>query len=109
MKTLVKGLSASSGRVRGKARVILPSGRGKKLKSGEILVVYITNASMFVDIIGKAKAIVTDVGGLGSHPAIIARELGIPCVVATESATKIIKSGMEIIVDGNRGVVYQVK
>jgi len=108
MKKLVEGLPASTGKVTGKACVILPSGKGKqKLKPGEILVCRITDASMFVGIIENAAAIVTDLGGLGSHPAIVARELGIPCVVLTKSATKIIKTGMKIIVDGNKGEVYE--
>lgn len=106
MKVLVKGIPASPGKVQGKAKVILP-GKGGRLEKDEILVAYITDASMFVDIIGKAKAIVTDVGGVTSHPAIVSRELGLPCVVATKSATKVIKSGMMIVVDGNKGVVYE--
>jgi len=106
MKVLVKGISASIGKARGKARIIQP-GRGQKLKPGEILVARITDASMFVDIIGNARAIITDIGGQSSHPAIVSRELGIPCVVATNKATKVIKTGMEIIVDGDKGVVYE--
>ena len=61
---------------------------------------------MVVDIIEKAIGIVTDFGGLASHPAIVARELGLPCVVGTQTATSVIKDGMEIIVDGDEGVVY---
>lgn len=106
MKVLVKGVPASPGKAQGKARVILP-GESQRLKPGEVLVAYITDASMFVDIIGNAKAIVTDVGGITSHPAIVSRELGLPCVVATKSATKVIKTGTEIIVDGDKGVVYK--
>lgn len=106
MKVLVKGVPASPGKAQGKARVLLP-GKSQRLKSGEVLVAYITDASMFVDIIGKARAIVTDVGGVTSHPAIVSRELGLPCVVATKKATKVIKTGMEIVVDGNKGVVYE--
>jgi pyruvate,water dikinase len=106
MKILVKGIPASKGIARGKARVILP-GPGQELRPGEILVAYITDASMFVDIITKAKAIVTDQGGITSHPAIVSRELGLPCVVATQKATKIIKTGVEIVVDGTKGVVYE--
>jgi pyruvate,water dikinase len=106
MKVLVKGTPASQGKVQGKARIIIP-GKSQQLEEGEVLVAYITDASMFVDIIGKAKAIVTDVGGITSHPAIVARELGLPCVVATRTATKIIKTGMEIVVDGSKGVVYE--
>ena len=105
-KVLVKGTPASSGKVRGTARVIRPD-RRQKLKAGEILVTLMTDASMFVDIIENAAAIVTDLGGLGSHPAIVARELGIPCVVATGNATEVIKDGIEVVVDGGEGVVYE--
>jgi pyruvate,water dikinase len=106
MKVLVKGTPASFGKARGRARVILP-GENQHLAPDEILVAYITDASMFVDIIGKASAIVTDVGGITSHPAIVSRELGLPCVVATGKATKVIKTGMEIVVDGDEGIVYE--
>ncbi len=106
MKLLIKGIPASGGIAKGRARVILPGSNGK-LKPGEILVAYITDASMFVEIMAHAKAIVTDQGGITSHPAIVSRELGIPCVVATQKATKIIKSGMRIIVDGKKGVVCE--
>ncbi len=105
MKVIVKGIAASPGKAKGVARVILPGTR-RSLKEGEILVAYITNASMFVDIISKAKAIVTDEGGITSHPAIVARELGVPCVVATKTATQKIKDGQRIVVDGNQGVIY---
>lgn len=108
MKLLVKGLPASTGKTSGKARVILPSKKTRqRLKPREILVARMTDASMFVGIIANAAAIVTDLGGLGSHPAIVARELGIPCVVATKTATRAIKTGMKIIVDGNKGVIYE--
>lgn len=108
MKLLVKGLPASTGKTNGKARVILPSKKARGgLKRGEILIARMTDASMFVGIIENAAAIVTDFGGLGSHPAIVARELGIPCVVMTKAATKVIKTGMKIIVDGNKGIVYE--
>jgi pyruvate,water dikinase len=106
MRVLVKGIPASSGRVEGRARVIMPNNR-QRLKLGEILVARITDASMFVEIIQNAKAIVTDIGGMTSHPAVVARELGLPCVVATKKATRVIKTGMKIIVDGRKGIVYE--
>lgn len=108
MKLLVKGLPASAGKASGKARVILPVKKTKQgLQKGEILVARMTDASMFMGIIENASAIVTDLGGLGSHPAIVARELGIPCVVLTQKATKVIKTGMKITVDGNKGEIYE--
>lgn len=106
MKVLVEGTPASAGKALGLARVLHPKEKGK-LNPGDILVVRITDASMFVDIIESASAIVTDLGGLSSHPAIVARELGIPCVVGTQSATRVIKSGMMVLVDGDQGAVYE--
>ena len=104
-KLLIRGLGASAGKAKGKARVVRP-GKANSLKPGEILVTKITDASMFVAIMRNAAAIVTDLGGVGSHPAIVARELGIPAVVATQKATQVIKTGMQIIVDGDRGEVH---
>ena len=56
----------------------------------------------------KAGAIVTDFGGMTSHAAGIARELGIPCVVATEQGTALIGDGKSIVVDGSEGCVYEL-
>lgn len=106
MKVLVKGVPASTGSVAGRARIIYP-GDGQRLIRGEILVTHITDAFMFVEILSNAAAIVTDLGGVTSHPAIVARELGIPCVVATNTATKVVKTGINIFVDGNKGVIYE--
>lgn len=106
MRILTTGLAASSGRVRGRARVILSPQDISSLNEQEILVTPITEPSMVVDIIEKAIAIVTDHGGLASHPAIVARELGLPCVVGTHSATTVISTGMYVLVDGDEGVVY---
>jgi pyruvate,water dikinase len=77
-----------------------------KVKNGDILVTTMTNP-LFVPAIQKAAAIVTDVGGLLSHAAIVSREFGIPCIVGTKKATKILNDGDEIIVDGTKGEVYK--
>jgi pyruvate,water dikinase len=57
----------------------------------------------------KAAAIVTDVGGITSHAAIVSRELQIPCVIGTGNATKIIKDGDRVEVDANNGFVKLLK
>lgn len=56
----------------------------------------------------KAKAIVTNTGGILSHAAIVAREIGIPCVVGTEDAVEKLEDGSKILVDGTEGEVYQI-
>jgi len=106
-KMILKGIPASAGVVEGKVKIV---GNGKKIsefKEGDILVARITNPSMVMTI-SKSAAIITDIGGLTSHPAILSRELGIPCIVGAEKATKVLKNGMKIKVDGKKGIVYEI-
>jgi len=62
----------------------------------------------FIVLIKKAKAIITDQGGMTSHVAIISRELGIPCVVGTDIATKILKNGDKIEIDIRQGKINKI-
>lgn len=103
---LVNGKGASPGLVSGKARVIFSASEIKDVDSGEILVTKMTTPD-FVPAMRKVVAIVTDEGGITSHAAIVSRELGITCVVGSNEATKRIKTGQVITVDGNTGFVYQ--
>lgn len=102
---ILKGIPASSGVVEGIVKIVKGIKDISKFKEGDILVAEITEPSMVI-MMNKAGAIVTDKGGLTSHPAIISRELGIPCVVATRNATKLLKDGVKIRVDGTRGEVF---
>ena len=108
-KVIVKGLPASPGNVAGRVHVILDPSRIDEFKEGEILVTEMT-APDWVPAMKKAKAIVTDSGGMTCHASIVSRELGIPCVVGTKSrsveATKVLKSGQDITIDAQNGVVY---
>jgi pyruvate,water dikinase len=104
-KILIRGLPASPGRGAGKAHIIPTSDRVNEFQLGEILVTQMT-APDWVPAMKKAKAIVTDSGGMTCHAAIVSRELGIPCIVATRNATKILTSGMDVTVDAKSGVVY---
>lgn len=108
MELVLRGRSASPGAIRGNARVFnkIHTSSTLEIKEGEILVVPFLTPHHFEFII-KAGAIVTDYGGVTSHAASIARELGIPCVVATEKATVVLKTGIEVFVDGDEGTVYQ--
>lgn len=108
LKVILKGVAASAGIARGKVKIILKPSQNSKMKKGNILVTEMTNP-LFVPAIQKAKAIVTDVGGLTSHAAIISRELGIPCVVGTKRATKILKDGNRVKVDGMKGEIFLIK
>lgn len=107
---LVKGLPASPGRVSGKIHVIMDPKDIDQFQQGEILVTEMT-APDWVPAMKKALAIITDSGGMTCHASIVSRELGIPCVVGTKSrgaaATSVFKTGMEVTVDANNGVVYE--
>jgi len=106
---VVKGLPASPGRVAGVAHVILDPKDIDEFKEGEILVTTMT-APDWVPAMKKAKAIVTDAGGMTCHASIVSRELGIPCIVGTKSrsseATVAIEDGKTITVDATNGIVY---
>lgn len=97
------GLPVSSGVIEGRARVIL-SIEDAVLEDGDILVTSFTDPSwtpLFVSI----KGLVTEVGGLMTHGAVIAREYGLPAVVGVENATKLIQDGQRIRVNGTEGYV----
>ncbi len=97
------GLPVSSGVIEGRARVILHM-EDADLEEGDILVTPFTDPSwtpLFVSI----KGLVTEVGGLMTHGAVIAREYGLPAVVGVEHATKLIKDGQRIRVNGTEGYV----
>jgi pyruvate,water dikinase len=106
VEIILKGLPASPGIAAGKARVLRGPEEIKRVRSGDILVTAMTSPD-YVPAMKKAAAIVTDEGGITSHAAIVSRELGVPCVVGTGSATKVIKDDMEVTVDGRSGLVYR--
>jgi len=99
-----KGLSASRGIIRGKARVLEDASKIPEFKEGEIIVTYMTTME-FTPIFRKTKAVVTDEGGMSCHAAIISREFKVPCIVGSKVATRVVKTGDKIEVDANKGVV----
>ncbi len=101
-----KGRAASSGVATGTVKVITRLGELSKLKQGDILVVKQSNPAWTVGMM-KAAAMVSETGGIISHVAIVAREMGIPCVVGVENATALLKDGDVIRVDGSKGVIYE--
>jgi pyruvate,water dikinase len=108
IKVVAKGIAAGKRDIGfGVARVVLtPEDASKLMKKGDILVTTMTNPD-YVPFMRLASAIVTDKGGFTCHAAIVSRELGIPCVVGTENATKLMFSGKEYTVDARSGVVYK--
>lgn len=101
---LVSGLGASSGRASGAVRVLTGPEQAADLQPGEVLVAPMTTPD-WVPVLRRAAGLVTDGGGMTCHAAIVSRELGIPCVVGTRNATKLLRTGEIVTVDGKLGHV----
>lgn len=102
-KVACKGL----GEVRGKVKIILGETHFTKFEEGDILVAAMTRPE-YVPLMKKAKAIITDEGGLTCHAAVISRELNVPCIIGTKVATKKLFDGKEVIIDTEEGIITSV-
>src|SRR5476651_1098941 len=98
-KEILSGVAASSGQATGSVKIIVPGGDRANFREGEVLVTRLTDPSM-IAMMTQAAAIVTEVGGLTSHPAIVSREMGTPCVVSVKGATSVLEDGQTVRVDG---------
>jgi len=98
------GAAASPGVVEGRARVVIDVGEIAGVRDGDVLVCPITSPA-WAPIFSNVKAVVTDIGGVMSHAAIVCREYGLPAVVGTGRATAEIRTGQRIRVDGSTGIV----
>ena len=101
-------MACLGGIIRGRAKVCLDKNEIRKVKRGDILVAQYTTPD-FVPAMEKAAAIVADQGGLSSHAAIVSRELGVPCVIATQNGTRIIHDNDLLEVDARKGAVRILK
>jgi pyruvate,water dikinase len=106
-ETLLRGLAAAPGRATGRVRILMSPEHWRKVELGDVLVAPMTNPE-WAPAVRRAAAVVTDGGGLTCHGAIVARELGVPCVVATRVATSRLSDGQLVTVDGQFGVVLEV-
>ncbi|GEL72264.1 phosphoenolpyruvate synthase [Myxococcus virescens] len=105
-KALVQGLGASPGVAAGRVRVLASPAEGRQLQPGEVLVAEMTSPD-WVPTMRRAAAIVTDRGGMTCHAAIVSRELRKPCVVGTRTATRTLRAGEPVTVDGSTGEVRE--
>lgn len=103
---LVRGIGVSPGQRSGLIQIILNVKNISSFKQGNILVTEMTTPD-WVPAMKIASAVVTNLGGKTCHAAIVSRELGVPCVVGTENATKILKDGEMVTVDGQRGLIFK--
>lgn len=108
LKVAAKGIAAGKRSIgAGVAKVVFsPKDAEKLVSKGDVLVTTMTNPD-FVPYMRLANAIVTDKGGVTCHAAIVSRELGIPCIVGTDTATKTMVTGKKYTVDARSGVVYE--
>ncbi len=106
--TEVKGKTGAKGKASGKAIVIHSNLDLNKVQDGCVLVAHMTRQD-YVPAMRKCVAFVTDEGGITCHTAIIARELGVPCIVGTGNATEVFKDGDQIEVNADKGIAKKVK
>ncbi|MCK4454010.1 phosphoenolpyruvate synthase [Candidatus Parcubacteria bacterium] len=102
-KPILEGIAIGNKIGQGKVHIIPNVSKIGQFRDGEVLVTKITDPD-WVPIMRLASAIITDEGGKTCHSAIVARELGIPCIVGTKTATKILKNGQDITIDCTQGL-----
>jgi phosphoenolpyruvate synthase/pyruvate phosphate dikinase len=100
----LRGIPGSPGEITGVARVIRGPEDFDKLQNGDILVAPLTNP-VWTPLFAVAGGVVTEVGGILSHGAIVAREYGIPAVMGVAGATSLVQDGQALVVDGNKGYI----
>jgi phosphohistidine swiveling domain-containing protein len=103
-----KGVVAMKGKITGLVKIIFRDEDASKFNSGDILVTTMTRPD-WLPIMKKSSAYITDAGGMLCHAAIVARELGKPCIIGTKIATKVLKDGDMVEVDAENGVVKILK
>ncbi|MBI5122890.1 hypothetical protein HZA75_03450 [Candidatus Roizmanbacteria bacterium] len=103
-KILLKGTPASLGTVKGKVKIFRDSSESHKIKKGDILVTEMTDP-LYMSAIMKAGGVITNIGGVLSHAAIVSREFHIPCIVGSGNATEVLKDDQIVVLDATKGEV----
>jgi len=106
--TEFSGITACTGKATGKVKIIVKLEDNKKVNKGDILVANMTRPEQ-MPAMKKAAAIITNEGGITCHAAIVSRELGIPCIIGTKIATKVLHDGDEVEVDADTGMIKILK
>jgi phosphohistidine swiveling domain-containing protein len=104
---IIKGMIGSKGKACGLAKIIFTNKDLGKVKQGDVMIATMTRQD-FVPALRLASALVTDEGSITCHAAIIARELGIPCLVATKNATQVVRDGDLVEVDAIKGILKKI-
>ncbi len=114
MEKILQGLGVSQGKAQGRVKIIHIPEDFSKFSEGDILVTRITNPNMVI-LMGKAAGIICDIGGMTSHPSIVSREMGTPCIVSAKciktekSATEVLNDGLFIEMCGQSGEVHLIE
>jgi len=103
----ISGMPACGGKISGIAKIVITTRDFQKIKKGDILVAKMTSPDFMV-VLPKCAGIVTDIGGITCHAAIISREMKIPCIIGTKFATKFFKDDEKIEIDADAGVVKKI-
>ncbi|PIN86686.1 hypothetical protein COV19_03585 [Candidatus Woesearchaeota archaeon CG10_big_fil_rev_8_21_14_0_10_44_13] len=105
---IVKGIVANraEGNITGEVNVILDPHK-EEFPEGRILVTTMTRPD-FLHIMRKAKAVITDEGGITCHAAIVSREMGIPCIIGTKNGTRVLKTGDKVEIDTRTGIIKKI-
>lgn len=103
----IYGQCARPGRAKGRVKLVFTPKDMLKMKRGNILVSRMTDPQI-LSAMKKSSAIVTDIGGITCHAAIVSRELGIPCVIGTKIATQVLKDGDLVEVDAEKGIIKKI-
>ena len=106
-KVLLKGTPASLGTIKGRIKILHNPSESHKIKKGDILVVEMTDP-LYMHAIMKSGGLITNIGGLLSHAAIVAREMKIPCIVGATNATEVLKDNQLVILDATKGKVISI-
>lgn len=102
-----KGVCASPGTAQGTVKIVHSPQENNKVKPGDIMIAHITMVD-YLPAMKKAAAIVTEVGGLTCHAAVVSREFGIPCVVGYKDATKLFRDGQKVSVKADQGLIVSM-
>jgi pyruvate,water dikinase len=102
---ILKGLGSSPGVATGTVKIVYTVSDLAKVQKGDILVTRMTSPDMVVTM-SRSSAIITDEGGVTCHASIVGREMGLPVIVGTQNATKILRDGQNVTVDAYHGLVY---
>jgi pyruvate, water dikinase len=112
MKKIAQGMGVSRGEAQGRVRIIKNFDDHARFEEGDILVTKITDPKMVL-LMGKASGIICDIGGMASHPSILSREMGVPCIVSAscvdtgKPVTEVLEEGSLIIMSGATGEVHK--